>query len=114
MALTEAGKALALGPLSATTMSLHTGDAGDTGAENEATGGGYARKACTLAAASAGARALINDPLFDVPAGTFPNYGLWIDDVCIEAGLLGSPKVLNEAGQVIITDGDINLNSIDT
>jgi hypothetical protein len=53
-------------------VSLHTGDPSTTGA-NEATGGSpaYARKAITWNAAASGARSASNQPVFDVPAGTY-------------------------------------------
>jgi len=57
--------------LGATHISLHTGDPGETGA-NEVSGGSpaYARKAATWAAASGGSKALSSALTFDVPAGT--------------------------------------------
>jgi hypothetical protein len=109
MSLTAAGKALALGPLSATTLSYHTGAAGDDGGANEASGGGYTRKACSFSAAADGARSLAADVLMDLPAGTFTHYGLWIGATCIDTGALISQKVLAEAGQVNNTVGSITL-----
>jgi hypothetical protein len=56
-----------------TRLALHTGDPGaaDT-ATNEVTGGSpaYARKAVTWNTASGGARTLVADAVFDVPATT--------------------------------------------
>lgn len=51
-----------------THVSLHSGDPGDTGA-NEISGGSpaYARKSITWAAASGGALDSSNAPVFDVP-----------------------------------------------
>jgi len=110
MALTTAGKTLALGPLSATTMSLHTGVAGNTGATNEASGGGYARKSCAFAAESGGSRALAASVLFDVGAAIYTHYALWIGASCIDTGALTSPKDLSAgAGQVNITTGSISI-----
>jgi hypothetical protein len=61
-----------------THLSVHTAWPG-SGGSNEATGGSpaYARKAATWSAASAGAKALSTQPVFDVPAGTFSFYGGW-------------------------------------
>lgn len=50
-------------------LSAHTAAPGETGA-NEVTGGTYARKAVTLAAASAGSKAISGSVVFDIPAGT--------------------------------------------
>lgn len=59
------------------TCSLHTAYSA-TGA-NEVTGGApaYARKAITIAAAAARARAASTQPVFDVPATTVRFIGLW-------------------------------------
>lgn len=59
--------------------SLHTASPGDTGA-NEVTGGSpaYARKAITMAAASAGVIAASSQPVFDVPGSTtITHVGFW-------------------------------------
>lgn len=62
-----------------THASLHTADPGTTGA-SEVTGGapGYARKAITWAAASAGSKTLTASVTFDVPGGvTVTHCGTW-------------------------------------
>ncbi len=110
MALTTAGKNTALNALSGVfTLSLHTGLPGDTGASNEATGGGYSRKTITLGAAASGLRALTATPLFDVAAGSYSHYAIFAGAVCVDTGTLDSTKVLNEAGQISINSGSISL-----
>jgi hypothetical protein len=42
----------------------------DNGATTEVTGGSYARQSITWSAASAGSKAISNQPVFQVPAGT--------------------------------------------
>jgi hypothetical protein len=65
------------GTLPATHLSLHTADPGDTGA-SEVAGGSYVREAITWAAASAGAKAINESPVFQVPAATtITHFGLW-------------------------------------
>jgi hypothetical protein len=79
MALNSTAKNLALEELAdaAIYISLHTADPGSTGT-SEVTGGTYARKSITWAAASSGAIALSNQPVLDVPAGTtITHIGLW-------------------------------------
>lgn len=62
-----------------TQVSLHTGDPGPTGVNNECTGGSpaYARKSLTFAAASGGTATASSTPVFDVPAGTYTHVGYW-------------------------------------
>jgi hypothetical protein len=61
-------------------VSLHSADPGASGLLNELTGGSpaYARKPAVFNAASAGARALNADVVFDIPAGASVAYvGHW-------------------------------------
>ena len=78
--LSTAGANAALNAIAAliTHISVHTAIPNDSG-NNEATGGSpaYARKAPTWASASARSVAISNNPVFDLPAGTFTHYGLW-------------------------------------
>ena len=77
MPLITATRNAMLDSLTITHASLHTGDPGTTGV-NEVTGGTYARKTVTMAAASAGTRSASNQPVFDVPAATTVTHiGLW-------------------------------------
>ena len=68
MGYKDAGKHAMLNALGALTthVAAYTDDAGTT----EVTGGTYARKAITWAAAADGAMAASNQPLFDIPAST--------------------------------------------
>lgn len=78
--LSTSGKNAALDGVTMAYLSLHSGDPGATGANNELTGGtpAYARKAATFAAANAASRALSGDVTFDVPAGSTVAYvGIW-------------------------------------
>ncbi len=57
--------------------SAHTADPGDTGT-SEVSGGSYARKAISFAAASGGSKAISGTVVFDIPAGTTVTHvGLW-------------------------------------
>ncbi len=94
--------------------SLHTADPGDTGA-NEVTGGtpAYARKAVTIGAASAGAIAATNQPVFDVPGGTTVTHvGFWS---AVSGGtFLGYADVTDEVfasqGTYTLTSATLDLN----
>ena len=79
--LSALGKNVALDAIGTTYgfAAAYTGDPGATGTSNEVTGGTYARKAITWAAANAGSKALAATlPVFDIPANTTVSYiGLW-------------------------------------
>ena len=98
-------------------ISLHTGDPGATGVDNEVSGGSpaYARKAATINAAATGSRALDADVTLDVPACTVSYVGYWSlvtggvfhgsDDVTDEVfGAQGQYKVLASGTTLAITD----------
>lgn len=60
-------------------VSLHDGDPGETGA-NEETGGSYARQTATFNAASGGSVTLSGTVEYtDMPAGTIQGVGIWND-----------------------------------
>ena len=111
MALTDAGKTLAANAVSPTTMSLHTGDPTDDGSALEATGGSpaYARKTIALDTAVNGVRALSTGVTFDLPAGTYSHYALWVTSTCYDTGTLDTSKVLGAQGQVDITSGNLTI-----
>lgn len=95
---TNNGKNLMLGGLpSPIYASLHTADPGTTGT-SEVTGGApaYARKSCTLNAASAGSRTSSTQPTFDVPAATTITFVGWWDAVTA-GNFLGSAAITSEA-----------------
>ncbi len=121
MPYSTAGKNLMLDALRGTNptvavayASLHTGSPGDDGA-NELTGGtpAYARKAITMAAASAGAIAASNQPVFDVPASsTVTHVGFWS---AVSGGtFLGYADVTDETfasqGTYTLTSAILDLN----
>jgi len=96
-----------------THVSLHTADPGAGGA-NEASGGApaYARKAITFAAASAGNADSSNQPVFDVPAGTYTHVGFWS---ALSGGtFFGSASITSETfaaqGTYTLTDADITIS----
>lgn len=79
MSLTPAGKRLMLNGIAPTTMRLHTGYPGTTGA-NEVTGGApaYAAKSCSYPVSSAGEpRQLSASVIFDVPACSVKWASVW-------------------------------------
>jgi len=79
MALNNTAKNFMLDALRAAMpyASLHSADPSTTGA-NELTGGTYARKAVTWAAAATGATSASTTPVFDVPTGATVAYaGFW-------------------------------------
>ena len=94
--------------------SLHTASPGDTGA-NEVTGGSpaYARKAITMAAASAGAIAASSQPVFDIPGSTtITHVGFWS---AVSGGtFLGNADVTDETfasqGTYTLTSTVLDLN----
>ncbi len=121
MPYSTAGKNLMLDALRGTNptvalayASLHTNDPGDTGA-SEVTGGApaYARKAVTMGAASAGAIAATNQPVFDVPAETTVTHvGFWS---AVSGGtFLGYADVTDETfaaqGTYTLTSAILDLN----
>jgi len=121
MPYSTAGKNLMLDALRGTNptvalayASLHSADPGDTGA-NEVTGGtpAYARKAVTIGAASAGAIAATNQPVFDVPPGTTVTHvGFWS---AVSGGtFLGYADVTDEVfasqGTYTLTSATLDLN----
>jgi hypothetical protein len=85
-----------LGGITPAQASLHSGDPGALGANNELSGGSpaYARKNVTFNAASSGSRALNADVTFDVSAGSTVAYvGYWASGPTF----LGSDQVTSEA-----------------
>ena len=93
-------------------LSLHT-DAVGGGSANEVTGGSpaYARKAATWGAASAGSKALTNQPVFDVPAVTVRRVGFFS---AVTAGTyFGDADITDEVfaaqGTYTVTSGSISV-----
>lgn len=114
-ALVDNGKHAALDGLAAVAVyaGLHTATP-DASGSNEVTGGSpaYARKAITWAAASGGAKALSNAPVFDVPASTtVAHVGLW--SAATAGTFYGYFDVVDEVfagqGQYTLTSGSVSL-----
>jgi len=85
-------------------VSLHTADPAATGA-SEASGGSYARKSLTFAAASGGT-AVATEVTFDVPAGTYTHFGVWTASTggTFRGGNpLSATATISPAGQLKIT-----------
>lgn len=109
MSLTVAGKNMALDAVVATTMSLHTGAPGATGAANEANGDGYARKACAFDAADAGRRDLSATVSFTAGIGIYTHVALWSGATCVDVSALSATKELTSVGVVDVNSGSISL-----
>lgn len=112
MPLTTAAKNIMLGSIAPGFVSLHTSNPSESGA-NEVTGGSYARVATTFAAASAGARAAINAPVVNVPAGVTVTYvGYWT--AATGGTFLGYDDVTSatftNAGTYTVNTASININ----
>ena len=74
----DAAKALMLDALTANLISVHTGDPGSAGANNEVSGGGYSRQVASFNAASSGQRTLAADVDFVGPASEDATWiGVW-------------------------------------
>jgi hypothetical protein len=71
-------KNLMLAELTVNKLSLHTGNPGADGSANEYSGGGYARRDATFAAAADGKRALTTTVMFSgTPEDTVTWVGFW-------------------------------------
>lgn len=101
-------------PVATVYASLHTADPGDTGA-SECTGGSYARKSCSWAAAGSGSIAT-NAALTwtDMPACTVKYVGIW-DTVSggnnLYAGGLTANKTLNAGDTFEIASGNLTVTA---
>ena len=99
-------------------ISLHTGDPGDTGA-NEATTGGYARVVQTFAAASTDGGGITTiDSNADVTLGTFTGaatftyMGIWDASTTgnfLAGGLLSSSRTVANGDQIKFSSGNITV-----
>lgn len=77
MGFSTAGKNIMLDSVGVAYVSAHTADPLDVGS-SEVTGGTYARKAITYAAAASGSKAASNQPQIDIPGGTTVTHtGYW-------------------------------------
>lgn len=87
-------------------IGIHTGDPG-TGADNEVTGGGYARQTPSFASASGGTVALAAAAEFTGPASeTATWYTLWDASVRMGKGQITTgDQAFNAAGEFNLTTG---------
>ena len=106
--LVESARNLMLDGLPIDRMSLHNGDPGVLGLNNEITGGGYARQVCSFAAASAGARVLSADVDFTATAlQGVTHMGLWLNAGSVFRGhkAITGDAAFNAAGEYTVTTG---------
>ena len=107
--LTIVAKNALLDSLGITQVSLHTADPGETGA-NEVTGGTYAKKAITVAAAAAGSLSSSSTPTLDVPAGVTINHvGFWAGATFKYSSTI-TPETFGAAGTYTLNSASIDLN----
>lgn len=101
-----------LDSLGITHASLHTGDPGNTGA-NEVSGGSpaYARKTITMAAASNGSRVASDQPVFDVPGGgtVVSHVGFWASSTFVGSDDLSSSETFSSQGQFTVTSSSLSI-----
>lgn len=89
----------------ATHASLHTGNPGTTGA-NEATGGGYARKALTWTEGASDGSTAAAQVEFDVAAGTYTHVALWTaptEGTLVDVFDIPTDIVMSLAGKIRVT-----------
>jgi hypothetical protein len=97
-------------------VSLHTGDPGETGAD-EVTGGTYARQDASAAFAPASGGAIQTDVDIDWPADTMPactitHLGVWdaaTSGNFLWGGALAASKVVNANDPVHLEAGDLDV-----
>jgi hypothetical protein len=93
-------------------VSLHTGDPGETGA-NEVAGGSYARQLGSFGAAASGA--VSNDADIDftlMPSATVTHVGVWDASTVgnfLWGGALAASKVVNSGDTFRIATGDLDI-----
>lgn len=108
--LTAAAKNAMLDSMAITKASLHTADPADNGA-NEVTGGAYAQKNISFAAAAAGAIDSSVNPVFDVPAGvTVTHAGFWAGATFKFSIALSAAETFAALGTYTLNDADLDLN----
>ncbi len=116
MGYTVAGKNYMLEAIGGVALyaSLHSGDPGDTGA-NEISGGApaYARKAITWGTASGGVKNHSNQPVFDVGSGVAVRYvGIWsaVSGGTFYASGQVTTRSFSAQGTYTLEHSDLNLN----
>lgn len=104
------GIALGVTYTTGVSVALHTADPTETGTVGEVTGGTYARKTATFAAASGGSCALAADvtwPADEIPAGTVVTHiSIWDQTgtpKCLYYGALASSQTVNAGAPFVLT-----------
>lgn len=96
------------------TMSLHTGDPGSAGTDNELSGGPYARMPVEWAAASDGSRDIAAAVTFDIPTGdvTVTTIGLWDGEVFCGTvdSMIPAGQPFTGGGQLVITSAPVTFS----
>jgi hypothetical protein len=91
-------------------VGLHTGDPGNTGA-NQVAGGSYAQQTIAFNAAAAGAVESSADVNFtDMPAVTVTHGSIWKSDgTFMMGGALTTPKTTNAGDTFVLTAADVDV-----
>lgn len=113
MPFATAAKNTMLDSITVDKLSLHSGDPGAAGANNEISGGSYARVAATFDAASGGERALNSDVSFVCTALTAVSYvGFWDNTTFRGSAALTGDAAFNASGQYTVkaTTTKLDLN----
>lgn len=94
------------------TVSLHTGDPGDTGT-NELSGGAYTRVQASWAPASDGLAEISENLVYQVPAGNMITHvGMWdANDNWAAAGELTESQPFNNDGELTIQTLTVSLSN---
>lgn len=104
MSTTTLFKNLLLDASDINTVSLHSGDPGGAGTNNEVSGGSYARQSCTFSAAASGEKALSAALDFTLAANQPVIYiGFWHGSTFRGSKALTGDLAANSAGQFRIT-----------
>ena len=112
MPFNTSAKNLMLDALDIVQVSLHSGDPGASGTNNEISGGSYARQSISYATAANANRDSVAAVNFDVPAGaTVAFIGYWATGNVYRAYKAVTPaETFANAGQFSLNDSDLNLN----
>jgi len=93
-------------------VSLHTGDPGETGAD-EAAGGSYARQSAAFDASASGATANAADITFTaMPTATITHIGVWDASTTgnfLWGGAASASKALTSGDEYKILEGDLDV-----
>ena len=91
-------------------VSLHDGDPGAAGTDNEVSGGGYSRQTPTFNAASSAERELDSDLNFTCTAATGATYfGLWDSTTFLGGFAITGDQAFNSAGEFTLKAGDTKI-----